>query len=97
MNVSIRLFKPYVRRIPLIIFTMIASYLLASKVLNYITPMYESTAKLKLAAISEGVTSSNLFNDFDMFATSNRIATEIEVIKFEVLLNKVFDELNYEV
>ncbi len=97
MNDNIRLFKPYLRGIPLIIFTMVVSYLIAKKVLNYFTPMYESTAKLRLADISEGVTSSNLFKDFDVFATSNRIAAEIEVIKSEVLLNKVFDELNYEV
>lgn len=92
-----RIFRPYLRGLPIIILAMVIAYVCAKKYLNYVTPMYESVAKLKLADVSEGVTSSNLFKDLDVFATANRIAAEIEVIKSEVLLNKVFDSLDYEI
>jgi len=75
---------------------MVGGYMLASKYLNYVTPMYESTTKVKLADISEGITNSNLFKDFDVFATSNKVAGEIEVLKSEVLLNKALDELDFD-
>lgn len=97
MEEYIRIFKPYLRGFPIIILAMVMAFFLSKKYLSYVTPMYESTAKLKLADVSEGVTGSNLFKDLDVFATSNRIAAEIEVIKSEVLLNKVFDELDYEI
>ncbi len=89
--------RPYFRGLPLIILATIIGFVVASKYLNYVTPMYESTTTLKLADISEGVTNSNLFKDFDVFATSNKIAGEIEVLKSQVLLNKALDELNFDV
>lgn len=76
---------------------MVACYMIAAKYLNYVTPMYESTTKIKLADISEGITNSNLFKDFDVFATSNKVAGEIEVLKSEVLLNQALDQLNFDV
>jgi hypothetical protein len=50
--------------------------------------MFESTAKLKLADTQEGVPSANLFKDFDVFASANKISTEIEVLKSTSLLDK---------
>jgi uncharacterized protein involved in exopolysaccharide biosynthesis len=58
--------------------------------------MYESTTKVKLADISEGVSNSNLFKDLDVFATSNKVAGEIEILKSELLLNKTLDELDFD-
>ncbi len=96
MKDTLIIFRPYLRGLPIILFMMIGGYMLASKYLNYVTPMYESTTKVKLADISEGITNSNLFKDFDVFATSNKVAGEIEVLKSEVLLNKALDQLDFD-
>lgn len=96
MEENFRLLKPYLRGLPLIIVAMIIGFLVANKYLNYVTPMYESTSKIKLADVSEGMPSSNLFKDLDVFATSNKIAAEIEVLKSEILINKVLDELDFD-
>jgi uncharacterized protein involved in exopolysaccharide biosynthesis len=96
MEENLRLIKPYLRGFPLILFAMIVAMLGARKYLTYVTPMYESTVKLKLADVSEGVPSSNLFKDLDVFATSNKITAEIEVIKSSVLINKVLDNLDFD-
>ena len=96
MEENYRLLKPFLRGFPLIVIAMIISVIIAKKYLSYVTPMYESTAKLKLADVSEGVPSANLFKDFDVFTTANKIAAEIEVLKSSVLLNKTFNELDFD-
>lgn len=97
MNENIRLLRPFFRGLPIIIFTVVLSVLGAKKYLNYVTPMYESTAKIKLADIQEGVPSANLFKDLDVFASANKIATEIEVLKSKKLIEKALDSLPFSV
>jgi uncharacterized protein involved in exopolysaccharide biosynthesis len=95
MNENLRLLKPLFRGFPIIILVMVLAVLSAKKYLNYVTPMYESTAKLKLADTEEGVPSANLFKDLDVFASANKIATEIEVLKSSKLIGKTLDELPF--
>jgi len=96
MEENFRILKPYFRGLPLIIGAMVVAYMIADKYLSYVTPMYESTTKLRLADIGEGVPNSNLFKDLDVFVSSNKIASEIEVLKSQVLLEKVLNELNFD-
>jgi uncharacterized protein involved in exopolysaccharide biosynthesis len=96
MEENFRILKPYFRGFPLIIMAMVIAVIIAKKYLGYVTPMYESTVKLKLADISEGIPSSNLFKDLDVFASSSKIAGEIEVIKSSVMINKVLDSLDFD-
>ena len=96
MDEQLRLLKPYWRGFPLIVLCMIAAVVVAKKYLSYVTPLYEATAKLKLADVSEGVPSSNLFKDLDVFATTNKITAEIEVIRSQVLINTVLDSLDFD-
>lgn len=93
MEENLRILKPFFRGLPIIVLIMILSVMAAKKYLNYITPLYQSTAILKLADINEGIPGSNLFKDLDVFATSNKIAAEIEVIKSDLLINKALDSL----
>jgi uncharacterized protein involved in exopolysaccharide biosynthesis len=96
MNENLRLLRPFFRGLPIIIFVVVMAILGAKKYLTYVTPMYESTAKLKLADVQEGVPSANLFKDFDVFASANKIATEIEVLKSEELIEKTISELPFQ-
>lgn len=95
MNENIRILKPFLRGIPIIVLAIVLSVLMAKKYLSYVTPLYESTAKLKLADVQEGVPSANLFKDFDVFATANKIATEVEVLKSENMLEKTLAQLPF--
>ena len=95
MEENYRILKPYLRGLPFITIMMVIAFLIASKYLDYVTPVYESTTKLRLADVSDGVPSSNLFKDLDVFTTSNKIAAEIELLKSEVILRKVINELDF--
>lgn len=95
MEENFRVFKPYLRGLPIILASMVLAFLAASKYLNYVTPVYESTTKLRLADTDDGVPGANLFKNLDVFASSNKIAVEIEVLKSQVLLEKVLNQLNF--
>jgi uncharacterized protein involved in exopolysaccharide biosynthesis len=97
MEENLRFLKPFIRGFLLIVLSMIIAVIVAKKYLSYIVPLYESTTKLKLADVNQGVQSSNLFKDFDVFASANKIAAEIEVLKSTVLINKTLDSLNFDI
>jgi uncharacterized protein involved in exopolysaccharide biosynthesis len=87
--------KPLLRGLPIIILSMIIGFLISKKYLGYVTPMYESTAKLMLADISEGIPNENLFKNFDVFASANKIAGEIEVLKSSDLILSALSNLDF--
>jgi uncharacterized protein involved in exopolysaccharide biosynthesis len=86
--------KPFYRGIPIIILIVTGSVLLAKRYLQYATPMYESTVKIKLADPKEGIPSTNLYKDLDVFANTNKIGTEIEMIKSEMIIEKAAAKMN---
>lgn len=96
MNNQFNFIRPFLRGWIIIVGAMVLAYLLASKYLSYITPMYESTAKLRLADHNEGVPNSNLFKDFDVFANSQKIQAEIELIKSKSIIKKALSKVNFE-
>lgn len=97
MEKKFRILNPFFRGLPIIIVVMFTSLLVARRYLKTVTPLYESTAKMRLADTNEGVPNSNLFKDFDVFALSNKISGEIELLKSDHLLNKVLEELDFDI
>ncbi|MBT8326517.1 MAG: hypothetical protein KJP21_02260 [Bacteroidia bacterium] len=95
MKESLRLIRPFLRGIPLIVLSVILAVLIAKKYLTYVTPNYESTVKIKLADLTQGIPNNNLFKDLDVFASSNKIAAEIELMKSTVLLEKSMQRLSF--
>lgn len=86
--------KPLLRGLPIIIATTVAGMMAAKKYLLYTTPMFESTAKIKLADIHDGVSNGNLYKDFDVFVNSNKIGAEVELLKSKVLVGKALQKLD---
>lgn len=80
--------------LPIIIGCMLAAVLIARKAITYVTPTYEAVARIKLDENSYGISGSNLFKDFDVFTTSNRIAAEVELLRSDAILEKVAAKLN---
>lgn len=89
--------RPFLRGLPVILMCLLVSILLAKNYLRYATPQYESTAKLRLADVNEGPTSTNLFKDFDIFSVSNKIGAEVEVLRSEMLVGKALDRLDFDI
>jgi len=87
-NNSYSFLKTLFRGLPVIIFSMLLSLFVAREYLKYATPEYESTAKIKLADIHNGIADGKLYKDFDVFASSNQIDAEVELLKSESLVKK---------
>lgn len=86
--------KPLYRGLPVIILVVCACVMTAKRYLHYTTPMYESTAKIKLADTRDGIPNNNLYKDFDVFTSSNKIGTEVEVLKSQALIEQVAGRLD---
>ncbi|SFC66948.1 G-rich domain on putative tyrosine kinase [Flexibacter flexilis DSM 6793] len=97
MGDSFSFLKPYLRGWPIILGAMVLAYMIAAKYLTYVTPMYESSAKMRVADAQEGVHNSNLFKDLDVFSNTHKLAAEIEIMKSRVLLTKAIKKLPFEV
>ena len=96
MEENLRLLKPFLRGFPIIVLGMVLAIVIAKKYLSYVEPKYQSHIVIKLADVAEGVPSSNLFKEFDVFANANKIAAEIEVLKSAVLIDKALDKLEFD-
>ncbi|KAB7727659.1 hypothetical protein F5984_21575 [Rudanella paleaurantiibacter] len=97
LSKTLGLLRPFVRGLPLIVVGMGLSLFAANRYLGYATPMYESMAKIKLADVSEGTPSANLYKDFDVFVSTNKILAEVELLKSNVLLRKALAPLDLSV
>lgn len=89
--------RPLYRGLPIVLVFMVAAVFTAARYLRYVTPTYESTTFIKLADNHDGASGTNLFRDFDVFATSNKISAEVELLKSGVLLEKAAKSLDLNV
>ncbi|MCU0333552.1 MAG: Wzz/FepE/Etk N-terminal domain-containing protein [Chitinophagaceae bacterium] len=94
---NLGILRPFFRGLPIIALIMTVAVMMARRYLRYTTPMYESTAKIKLADTREGIPNSNLFKDFDVFANSNKIAAEVELLKSKDLIGKAIAGLGIDI
>lgn len=85
--------RPFLRGLPFTLVLVFLGIWIAGKYVSYMTPVYESTARIKLADNQQGPTGSHLYDDIDYFATENKISAEIELIKSNSILEKVAEHL----
>ncbi len=96
-NSTINTLRPFYRGIPIIILVLILAEFFIGRYLKYATPMYESTAKIKLADPRMDMSSSQLYKNFDVFANINNIGAEVEVLKSRILTEKAIKNLDLHV
>ena len=92
-----RILLPFIKGLPVILGVMILSLAFTARLLYYATPVYESTTKIKLADINEGTPGQSMYKDFDVFASANKIASEVEMLKSKSLVGKTIDLLDFQV
>jgi uncharacterized protein involved in exopolysaccharide biosynthesis len=92
-----RLLRPLLRGLPIILLCVGLSLGAAWQYLRYATPMYESTAKIKLADPNEGAMNTTLIKNSDAFSVDNRASAEVELMRSPLLLGRALDRLNFDV
>jgi uncharacterized protein involved in exopolysaccharide biosynthesis len=92
-----RLLRPLWRGLPIILLCVGLSLTAAWQYLRYATPMYESTAKIKLADPNEGAMNTTLIKNSDAFSVDNRASAEVELVRSPLLLGRALDRLTFDV
>ncbi|MBL4710086.1 MAG: hypothetical protein JKY48_16775, partial [Flavobacteriales bacterium] len=92
-----RMLLPLLKGLPIILICLFVALSIAYRSVLYTNPIYESTVKIKLDDINHGVSSSALYADFDVFANTNKIAAEVEVLKSKALIEKAIKGLDFDV
>ncbi|MBD2769128.1 hypothetical protein IC235_14635 [Hymenobacter sp. BT664] len=91
------LLRPLWKGLPIILVCLGLSLAAAWQYLRYATPMYESTAKIKLADSNEGAMNTTLIKNSDAFSLVNRASAEVELMRSPLLLARALDSLNFDV
>ena len=92
-----RLLRPLWRGLPIVLVCLGLSLAAAWQYLRYATPMYESTAKIKLADVNEGAMNTTLVKTLDAFSSDNRSPAEVELVRSPLLLSRALDSLSFDV
>ncbi|RYY19700.1 MAG: hypothetical protein EOO36_05190 [Cytophagaceae bacterium] len=94
---NLRSLRPLWTGLPLIAACTGLGVTAAWQYLRYATPLYESTAKIKLADANEGVLNTTLLKSMDAFSGDNRTAAEVELVRSPLLLGRALDYLRFDV
>lgn len=78
----------------IVIFILLAA-MAATRYLYVATPMYQATCTLKIE--DKEASNTNLYRDFDIFKTNNKVQTEVEVLRSHYLFEKALDKLDFNV
>ncbi|RYY14992.1 MAG: hypothetical protein EOO36_13345, partial [Cytophagaceae bacterium] len=93
---NLRALRPLWTGLPVVVLTTGLSLTAAWQYLRYATPMYESTAKIKLADQNEGVLNTTLLKNLDAFSGDNRTSAEVELVRSPLLLGRALDRLDFD-
>ncbi len=92
-----RIIIPLLKGLPILIITLLIALFIAKKAIQYSVPKYQSMAKIKLDDRKYGMSGNNLYEDFDVFSSENKIETEAEILKSPLLIGKTIDKMDLSV
>ena len=79
----------------LIVIFILLSAMSATRYLYVATPMYQASCAIKIA--DQESNNTNLYRDFDVFKTNNKVQTEVEVLRSHFLFEKALCKLDFNV
>ncbi|MCI5055471.1 MAG: Wzz/FepE/Etk N-terminal domain-containing protein [Flavobacteriales bacterium] len=88
-----RLLLPLLKGIPFLAILLVVALFAAYRYAKIMVPKYQSITKIKLDHTDHGISSSNLYKDFDVFAHVNKVKAEEELLTSNVLIKKAIQAL----
>jgi len=86
---------PLKKRWYVVLICIMISSIVATRYLYMATPVYQASATLKIEDPQQGMASSNLYRDFDVFKSNNKVQTEVEVLKSRNFFEKALQRLDF--
>ncbi|MCH2230196.1 MAG: exopolysaccharide transport family protein [Crocinitomicaceae bacterium] len=78
----------------MIFIIFICALFLAKKIVDYTPNTYRTISKIKLDDQKFGFSGNNLYGDFDVISTENKIEAEAELLQSPLIIEKALDSLN---
>lgn len=97
LNRNLRLLRPLWRGLPIVLLCTGLALVLAYQYLRYATPLYESSAEIKLAEANEGPINTNLIKTSDVFSPFNKAGAEMALLKSQLLVGKALRSLPFDI
>lgn len=79
---------------PIIVICLMIGLYIAKIAVNYSNPKFQSIAKIKLDDLKYGMSGNNLYQDFDVFSSENKIETEAEILHSPMIIGKTIEKLD---
>jgi uncharacterized protein involved in exopolysaccharide biosynthesis len=95
LNQNLRMFRPLWRGLPIVALCCALALAVSYQYLRYATPLYESSAEIKLAEVNEGPINTNLIKTSDVFSPYNKAGAEVELLKSQLLVRKALRSLPF--
>ena len=92
-----RLLIPLLKGLPIVVGCFLLALFIARLVISYTPNTYQTIARIELDDEKFGFSNNNLYGDFDVFATENKVETEAEILKSPLLISRALDSVNLEV
>lgn len=88
---------PLLKGAPFILGMFLVALYVAKKIIDYTPNTYQSIAKIKLDDQKYGFSNNNLFADFDIFSTENKIEAEAEILQSPLIVGKALETVDFDV
>ena len=79
---------PLIKGLPMIFIIFICALFLAKKIVDYTPNTYRTISKIKLDDQKFGFSGNNLYGDFDVISTENKIEAEAELLQSPLIIEK---------
>ena len=89
-----RMIAPLMKVLPYIIVVVIGCGVVTFMLLKYSTPIYETELILKMDNSDNSFTKNNLYKDFDVLTSSDKLLTEVQVIKSDLIVKNAIKAMN---
>lgn len=89
-----QLIAPFMLSLPVLIPVLILVGIISYTFCKYLVPIYETELRVKLETKDDSFTKNNLYKDFDVLSTSDKVLTEVQVLKSDLIIRKTLMAMN---
>ena len=89
-----RIFAPFMMVLPVVIPILTIVGLVTHRMCRYITPMYDTDLRIRMDNKDYSFSRNNLYKDFDVLTASDKVLTEVQVLKSDLIILKALDDMN---
>lgn len=89
-----QLIAPFMLSLPVLLPVLVIVGMVSYRLCRYIVPLYDTELRVKLETKDDSFTKNNLYKDFDVLTTTDKVLTEVQVLKSDLIIKKTLRAMN---